>query len=129
MQISIAVYGAPEQSQGAWSAYRFTCAALKQGHNIYRVFFYHAGVWNGIDSSRPQQDEIALPEHWQKLARDHQLDLVVCVSAAKRRGVHSASEAARHNTGQNLAAESELSGLGQYIDALQASDRLITFGS
>lgn len=129
MQISIVVYGAPEQSQGAWSAYRFACAALSAGHAIYRIFFYHAGVWNGVDSGRPPQDEIALPEHWQKLAQEYPLDLVVCISAAKRRGVHDAAEALRHNTSSNLADSFELSGLGQYIDALQASDRVITFGS
>jgi tRNA 2-thiouridine synthesizing protein D len=128
MQFSIVVYGAPEQSEGAWSAYQFACATLAAGHSIYRVFFYHHGVANGSSASRPPQDERNLPELWSQLARDHKLDLVVCISAAKRRGVFNATEASRYGSNANLADGFELSGLGQYTDALLVSDRTITFG-
>ena len=128
MRFSIVVYGAPEQSEGAWSAYYFACATLAAGHSIYRVFFYHNGVANGSNAGRPPQDERNLPGLWSQLARDNNLDLVVCISAAKRRGVFNASEATRYASNANLANGFELSGLGQYTDALLVADRTITFG-
>ncbi len=128
MNFSIVVYGAPQQSEGAWSAYRFAEAAIASGHSIYRVFFYHDGVWNGTDSNRPPQDEHDLNQLWSTLAQREKLDLVVCISAAKRRGVFDAGEASRYQTQPNLADGFVLSGLGQYTDALLVSDRMITFG-
>ena len=71
MLLAIVVTAAPEQSQGAWSAYRFTCAALSAGHQIYRIFFYHEGIWNGAMSKRPPQDEASLPQLWRELASQH----------------------------------------------------------
>ena len=128
MQFSIVVHGAPEQSQGAWSAYHFACATLATGHSIYRVFFYHNGVANGSRCSRPPQDERNLAALWSELARRENLDLVVCISAAKRRGIFDTTEAERYGCDANLAEGFVLSGLGQYTDALLVSDRLITFG-
>lgn len=128
MQFFIVVYGAPERSAGAWSAYQFALAALASGHSIYRVFFYHDGVYNGSNCTRPPQDERNLAELWSALGQRENLDLVVCISAAKRRGVFNATEAQRYASSANLAPGFELSGLGQYTDALLMADRSITFG-
>ena len=128
MLISLVVNAAPEEGQSAWSAYQFALAALARGHSLYRIFFYHSGVVNASTSHRPPQDEIDLTALWQELAASHRLDLVVCISAAKRRGVFNVTEAKRHHTVANLAEGFELSGLGQYTDALVHSDRVISFG-
>ena len=128
MKISIVVYGSPQQSQGAWSAYRFARAALRGGHSIYRIFFYHDGVWNGSNGGRPAQDEADLVQRWSDLAGTEKIDLVICISAARRRGIFDQAEASRYGSGASLADGFELSGLGQYTDALLVSDRLITFG-
>ena len=130
MLFSIVVYAAAEQSQGAWSAYRFTCSALEGGHQIHRIFFYHDGVYNAADSHLPPQDEQSLSVHWQALSQQHSLDLTVCISAAKRRGVFDDVEAKRHQlTGANLADGFTLGGLGQYTEAVLVSDRIVSFGS
>ncbi len=128
MQFFIVVYGAPQQSQGAWSAYQFACSVLAAGHSIYRVFFYHNGIYNGCQNQRPPQDEANLGALWSALAAREKLDLVVCISAAKRRGLHNDTEAERHGASASLAPGFELSGLGQYIDGLLRADRCITFG-
>jgi len=66
---------------------------------------------------------------WQALARDHDIDLVVCIAAALRRGVLDESEQSRYEKpANNLAAGFVLGGLGQLLDAAVSSDRLITFG-
>ena len=128
MQFFVVVYGAPHQGQAAWSAYRFTCSALAAGHSIYRVFFYHDGIYNGAGNQRPPQDEADLSKLWSELEQREKLDLVVCISAAKRRGIFDQQEAKRHGGSANLAPGFELSGLGQYADALLTADRCITFG-
>lgn len=130
MIFSIVVQGAPHTQQSAESALRFARAVLAQGHQIYRVFFSGDGIHNGSALATPQQDEGHVVAGWQALARDHQLDLVVCIAAALRRGVMDTSEAKRHDKAQhNLAEGFTLSGLGQLTDAALNSDRVITFGS
>jgi len=128
MRLSLIVNAAPEEGQSAWSAYHFARQALADGHELYRIFFYHGGVANGCNARRPPQDETDLTRLWQALAEEHGLDLVICISAAKRRGIFNDAEAQRHQAPSNLAAQFTLSGLGQYTDALISSDRLVSFG-
>ncbi|MCO1335888.1 sulfurtransferase complex subunit TusD [Microbulbifer sp. OS29] len=130
MKFSLAVYSAPHSAQSASSALRFAKTVLQQGHEIYRVFFYCDGVQNGNATAAPPQDEIDLTAEWQVLGQQHQLDLVICIAAAQRRGVLNQREAERlERPAANLADGFELAGLGQLTDAVANSDRLITFGS
>lgn len=129
MNIALVIYGSPHNSQASATAYRFAEAALSMGHGIYRVFFYGDAVYSANQLNTPPQDEANLTQQWQKLATDHELDLVVCIAAALRRGVVNEQEAQRFGKEQyNLATGFTLSGLGQLADAAQQADRLLTFG-
>lgn len=129
MKFTLAVYGAPHSQQSAQTAYRFAKAVLSSGHEIYRVFFYHDGVHNSARLASPPQDEPCIPLLWQALAAEFDLDLVVCIAAAVRRGVLDQREANRYEKDQfSLADGFELSGLGQLVDAAVEADRLVTFG-
>jgi len=129
MSISILVLGAPFQTQASYSAYRFTQAALESNQSINRVFFYQSGVHTATKLACTPRDEHNLYNAWHKLKNAYSLDLVVCIAAAARRGLIDAPEAKRHNKqADNMAQEFELSGLGQLIEAISQSDRLITFG-
>ena len=44
MKFSVVVNEGPYTHQAVDSAYQFIQAALKAGHEIFRVFFYHDGV-------------------------------------------------------------------------------------
>lgn len=130
MIFSLAIYSAPHSSQASDSAYRFACAAIASGHCLRRIFFYHDGIHNASSLAAAPQDEIQFPTRWQTLAQIHNIDLVVCIAAALRRGMLNEEEADRYQKpGHNLLPGFELSGLGQLVDAVLASDRLITFGS
>ena len=130
MKFSLAVYGAPYSSEAPATALRFAQAALQLGHDIQRVFFYMDGVHNGTVLGVPPQDESNIPEQWQTLAHEHNIECVICIAAAARRGVLSQQEADRHEKpAANLATGFELSGLGQLIEAGIDADRLITFGA
>ncbi|WP_226661214.1 sulfurtransferase complex subunit TusD [Microbulbifer aggregans] len=129
MKFTLVIYGAPHASEGAATALRFARALLEAGHTLYRVFFYADGIHNGSALAAPPQDEQDLLGQWQQLQQAHQLDLVVCIAAAQRRGLLSESEATRlEKPAANLAEGFELAGLGQLAEATAASDRIVTFG-
>ena len=129
MKFGIVVNEGPYQHQSSDSAYQFAKAALASGHEIFRIFFYHDGVNNGTRLTVPPQDDRNVVERWSELAQEHELDLVLCVAAAQRRGLLDADEAKRNGKdADNIAPGFRISGLGQLIEAAIQSDRLITFG-
>lgn len=126
---SLAVYSAPYSTQASYSALRFAQALVSQGHKLLRVFFYQDGIHNSSALTCPPQDELNLVAAWQQLAKEHGVDLVVCIAAALRRGVLNEEEAGRYaKTSHNLIDGFQISGLGQLVDAAVNSDRLISFG-
>lgn len=129
MKLSVMINEGPYQHQSSDSAYNFAKAALASGHEISRVFFYHDGVNNGTNFAVPPQDDRNITNQWSDLAKEHNLDLVLCVAAAQRRGIMDADESKRHGKGSNNVADGfRISGLGQLIEAGIESDRLVIFG-
>jgi tRNA 2-thiouridine synthesizing protein D len=118
MKFSLLVSEGPYTHQAADTAWQFAHAAIAGGHEVKRVFFYHDGVYNATKLTEPPQDDRHIVNRWSKLAADHQVDLVVCVAAALRRGIKD----------EVLAPGFRISGLGQLVDAGIKSDRLVTFG-
>jgi len=129
MKFGILVNEGPYQHQAADSAFQFIQAALDKGHEIFRVFFYHDGVHNGTRFAVPPQDDRNIPVRWSELAEKHNIDLVLCIAAAQRRGLLDEGEAKRQGKdGDNIAPGFRISGLGQLIEAGIQSDRLVVFG-
>jgi len=129
MKFSIQVNEGPYQHQAADSAYQFTKTALEKGHEVFRVFFYHDGVNNGTRLATPPQDDRHITNRWIDLGEKYDLDMVVCVAAAQRRGVVDDDEAKRQGKdATNLAPGFRISGLGQLIEAGIQADRLMVFG-
>ena len=129
MKFTIQVNEGPYQHQASDTAYQFTKAALEKGHEIFRVFFYHDGVNNATRLTTPPQDDRNVINRWSELAKQHNLDLVVCVAAAQRRGIADADESRRNGKdADNLQEGFRISGLGQLIEGGIQSDRLVVFG-
>ena len=129
MKFGVCINEGPYTHQASDTAYMFVKAALEKGHEIFRIFFYHDGVNNGTRYTTPPQDERHIVNRWTELAKAHDLDLVVCVAAAQRRGIVDADEQKRHGKdGNNIAEGFRISGLGQLIEAGIQSDRLVVFG-
>jgi len=118
MKLSLLVNEGPYTHQAADTAYQFAKAAIAKGHDVLRIFFYYDGVNNANKLCEPQRDDRNLMELFGGLAKDHNVDLVVCVAAGMRRGVKD----------EVLAEGFRISGLGQLIEAGIAAERLITFG-
>ena len=128
MKFAIALF-APAHAPSSRRALRFAQAALDGGHEIVRLFFYQDGVHSASGNVVSPQDELDLPREWREFVQQHQLDAVVCIAAALRRGVLNAEEAQRYGKpAANLEAPWELSGLGQLHEAAQLADSLISFG-
>ena len=129
MIFSLLVQESAVGRQSSHAAYRFACALLARGHTLYRVFFFADGVHNSSALNCAASGEADLPALWQQLATEHGVDLVSCVSSARRRGIVDEREAARHALGAaSLRQGFELSGLGQLVEASIRSDRIVDFG-
>ena len=129
MKYTLNVLSSPYSGQTADTAYRFACSAIERGHNIFRVFFFNEGVYNGNALSIAPQDEQDKVQRWSDLAKAHNIDLVICVASALKRGVLNQQEAERAEKQHfNMAEGFEISGLGQLVEACSESDRVITFG-
>ena len=128
MRFSIAVLGAPYSSQASLSGLHFARAVLSSGHDLYRVFFYSDGVYNGNSLIVAPQDELNLNTEWKTLSAQNEVELVVCIASALRRGMLDEAESNRYDkAGFTLGPEFIISGLGQLIDAGIQADRLVTF--
>ncbi len=129
MKFGIMVSEGPYTHQAADTAYNFIAAALEKGHEIYRVFFYHDGVNNGTRLTTPPQDDRNIVKRWSELAEKHEIDLVLCVAAAQRRGIADADESKRNGKdADNMAPGFRISGLGQLLEASIQADRMVVFG-
>lgn len=118
MKFGLMVSEGPYTHQASDTAYQFAKAAIEKGHEVPRIFFYHDGVYNSSKLTEPPQDDRHIVNRWSKLAADHDIDLVVCVAAAMRRGI----------TDDTLAPGFRISGLGQLVESGIQSDRLVVFG-
>lgn len=128
MKFAIALYS-PAHAPSSRRALLFARAVVAGGHDIVRLFLYQDGVHSASSNVVTPQDELDIPAQWREFVTSNQLDGVVCIAAALRRGVLDEQEAERYSRpAANLSPVWELSGLGQLHDAVQAADRLICFG-
>jgi tRNA 2-thiouridine synthesizing protein D len=129
MKLVVQIHASPHQHQASDSAYAFIRAALNRGHQVLRVFFYHDGVLNALPDSAPPTDERQLVQHWSQLAQAHGVDLVVCVSAAQRRGVFATNTDSDAIDQSKLAPGFRIAGLGLLMEAVLDADRMLVFGA
>ena len=128
MTFNLLITGSVYSSQASYSAIRFCYAALAGGHRISQVFFYQDGVSQGSALTIPLADEFDAVKEWQMLKEKHSIDLVVCVSAAERRGVIGQEQAQEHGKENgSLHASFTVAGLGELHSASLESDRTISF--
>lgn len=129
MKYAIQINASPNDSHVGYSAYLFIKAALQMKHEIFRVFFYQEGVYHAFNYSTPPDDELHMTKKWTALAEEQGIDLVVCISAAQRRGLLSDDEAKRQGKQDvDLAEGFRISGLGQLLESILLADRFIEFG-
>lgn len=123
MDFLIQVNTAPYQSQSAYTALQFCKAALHQHHTIKRIFFYHEGIYNAFAASEPPADQLNIIAEWSTFATQFNTDLLVCISAAQQRGLKWESS----TDSPQLADGFRIGGLGEMVEAMIETDRLMVF--
>ena len=129
MKYALAIHGAPYSSQAAEHAVEFIEALLLFGHSVERVFFFHEGVYHGLNGQVPPQTENKsdLRPRWTTL-QARNIELAVCIASGVKRGVVDAAEQQRYDLpSQSLIDDFALVGLGQLITAIEESDRYVEF--
>ncbi|NOQ16980.1 MAG: sulfurtransferase complex subunit TusD [Methyloprofundus sp.] len=128
MKFAIQINSSPYQSSHAETAYQFVKSALEMGHEVLRIFFYQEGVYHAFRYATPPDDEQQFVARWSALAQEFNVDLVVCISAAQRRGLLEANEAKRVGKVDNDVADGfRIAGLGQWVESVLLADRYIEF--
>ncbi|MYA18005.1 MAG: sulfurtransferase complex subunit TusD [Gammaproteobacteria bacterium] len=115
MRIDLLVQGAPLTTGAPERALKFARAAIEAGHRIGRIFFYNDGV---TVANRFAADATGTRPDLVQLAAQADIELAVCVTAAGRRGVRA---------NESLAEGFTIVGLGQLVEAIEDSDRLVSF--
>ena len=97
-------------------------------HASLNIFFY-ADAANTANRLRWQSaDQMNITQEWQKLAKQYQLALPVCVGTALSRGISDSENSSRHQLdSENLAAGFKLVGLSELAMMMQGDCRLIQF--
>lgn len=125
---TLVITGAPYVSQAPASAYEFCRALLDTGHDIDLVFLYGDGVQLASALNTPPSDEANWTERWQSLLNTHGISSVVCIASALRRGLLNEEEARRYEKpAANLAPGFTVAGLGEWVEAVAHSDRVVYF--
>lgn len=129
MNYSLVVLSTPTSGYGARAAAQFANAAIARGHSIYRIFFLDDGVLTGSNNAVFPQDEDDRLQPWLDLFENHNIELVLCISSAIKRGMLDSTEATRFDVpAATVHPAFVIGGLGQLVDASAHCDRLVTFG-
>lgn len=123
MRISVLVQGSPWTTRACHNALEFVRAVAKSEHELYRVFFYQDAVGIAHSHVEVSVDEPNLQEAWLELSNSTQVELAICVSAASRRGLVQTKEIDTVKEGFTVV------GLGQLVDAMLESERLVSFSA
>lgn len=127
--IAVMVMASPHHSSSAQTALDFCQSVIQQGYSIYRLFFYHEAAYLANNLTNTPQDENNLAENWQSFILEYKLDAVVCIASGLKRGMLDSIEAKRYEEAHfNLSPAMQLSGLGQWVDAVNHADQHIIFG-
>ena len=125
---TLVITGAPYSSQAPQTALGLARAVVASGHAIDRVFLYGEGVHLASALSCPPSDEINWTSAWGEFLEQHSVPGIACIASALRRGLIDPAEQQRHELpASNLAAPFSIAGLGEWVEGVMQSSRVIYF--
>jgi len=115
MKFGIILLSGPYQHEGADTAYHFTKAALRRGHEMVGIFLYTDGVY-------VTNKNIVSPGHRNIAQMFDELGVstkvVACGTCAKFRGMKQ----------DMLSKNVKMGGMGALVQMVQDCDRVLVFG-
>lgn len=125
---SILLTSPPYHGDAARRVASFIDGVLENGDTVDNVFFYGEGVHHCNHFAVPSGDEFYPYEYWVQLSASQHTALLVCITAAVKRGIVSVDEAKENGVdGANLVAPFQQAGLGEFFSALHNCNRLVQF--
>ncbi len=125
---SILVTSSPVSSDSARQVAEFCRSLYQAKHSVQQIFFYQDGIYHANNLMMPPSDESNPHQIWKDLHQELQIPLIVCVTAAVRRGVISDTEAKSIGvSSNNLTPPFVDTGLGEFFSQLHESDHLVQF--
>ncbi|ALO34923.1 sulfur reduction protein DsrE [Colwellia sp. MT41] len=122
MKTLAVVITTPPYSHLTITALTYVEAALVAGINVIGVFFYQDGVMHANENISIASDEYQAIEHWQRLQKQYQLPLHICITAAEKRGI--ACDAIDND---KINKAFTVSGLGELVELTTKASRLVQF--
>lgn len=101
-------------------------AIYADGGIVDNVFFYAAGVDQTNQWLEP--DALAIARAWAQLSQSYQFPLLVCVTAAERRGIYDTEIANQKQLPvSNMSSLFSAVGMGEFFARLHDADRLVQY--
>lgn len=125
---SLLITQPPSATLNTLAAQQFANDLVAAGHTLAQVFFYADGVYHANYLATPPNDEHATYTQWEALQQHTGCRLLVCVTAALKRGVVDAETAQQEALATyTLKAPFEQAGLGEFFTVLHDSQHLGQF--
>ncbi len=125
---SLLVTHSPFEIAKTISAQAFASELIAQGQTLKHIFFYGEGTHHANALVQLPSDEYQWHQHWLRIQTQAECSLLVCVTAAVKRGLLSDTEA--QEAGVEMATISssfDQAGLGEFFTQLHECDQLVQF--
>ena len=113
----ISLHASPWSHQSVLTAVQFAQAAIKRGNQVKAIFLYQDAVLNASPSLDISSDELNGQTHLLQLHEQHGVPLMLCVTAAEKRGL----------VADNIKAGFRLAGLAELAELSTETDKLVQF--
>lgn len=113
----LTIHSGPWSNQSVSTACQFAKTALLAGNEIKAIFLYQDGVLNGLKDIDIPSDELNGQNLLLALSKAHNLDILLCVTAAEKRGIQQHS----------IADGFTIAGLAEYAELSASTDKVIQF--
>lgn len=103
--------------QSVLTACQFANTAIRRGNKVKAVFLYQGAVLNASDSLEISSDELNGQQHLIELHETHGVPLMLCVTAAEKRGLSESQ----------IANGFKIAGLAELAELSTETDKVVQF--
>lgn len=116
-QFILVIHTPPWSYSSVKSACQFAEAAITRGNQVKAIFFYQDGVLNAATSLDIPSDELNGQKQILNLVKNHNIPLLLCVTAAEKRGLKE----------DVILPPFTISGLAEFAELSTQADQIIQF--
>ena len=122
------VHSAHYANQSSRSALKYAEAVISRGHIPKAVFFYQDAVYHANGLNLVPADELDTSAGFKALNANHNTPLLLCVTAAEKRGVIDQQQAQTESLPHfNLDESFTVAGLAEMASIAAETDYLVQF--